>query len=123
VLAGDRPQEPPIKVLKALAEINVNIDVVGVAGSSAGCTGNYAYTDQEPEGGIQGLATGVVGKGLLGTKGGLPPTDTASNPSKMQPDERGEKNNGAERVILFRDELNSKLFDQSCVCAEILRDP
>jgi hypothetical protein len=86
VLSGNSPEELTIKVLKALAEIDVNIDMVLRRGTGPCCTGKDAGSGERPKSRVEGLSAGIASERLMGAHPGLPGMHLAGNPPDMHRD-------------------------------------
>jgi hypothetical protein len=110
-------------MFETFAEVDVNVDMVMRGGRCASGTGEDPHTDEGSERRVEGLTPRIIGEGLGSTMSQLPLANRSGNPSEMQADDGGEKDDGAEGLILFGDQLNGELLNEGRISAEGLREP
>jgi hypothetical protein len=96
-------------VLEALLEVDVNVDMVcgrGAELAAAVIVCHNASSDQGAEGRVKGLPPRLIGEGQLRACPPFPLADRIAKKAKMESDNGGEEDNGAEAVVLLGDQFN-----------------
>jgi hypothetical protein len=113
-------------VLEALLEVDVNVDVVcgmGAVLASAVTISHNASSDQGAEGRVQGLPPTLIGEGQLRACPPFPLADRIAEEAKMESDDGGEEDDGAEAVVLLGDQFNRQQLHGRWIVSQQLSNP
>jgi hypothetical protein len=113
-------------VLEALLKVDVDVDMVcgrGAELAAAVIVCQNASSDQGAEGCIQGLPPTLIGEGQLRACPPFPLAYRIAEKAKMETNNGGEEDDGAEAVVLFGDQFNRQQFHSRWVMSQQLGDP